>query len=76
LDWVYIDGNHSREAVFNDLMLSWEKTKTGGCIAGDDYFWKDSDRSSSVSDGVRDFVERIGGVPVQVVKDQYIVRKS
>ncbi len=37
LDWVYIDGNHLYDFVKLDLELSFERTKVGGLIAGDDY---------------------------------------
>jgi hypothetical protein len=37
LDWVYIDGNHLYEFAKKDLELSFEKTKPGGYITGDDY---------------------------------------
>ena len=36
-DWIYVDGDHSYDAVRSDLAL-WERTvKAGGIIAGDDY---------------------------------------
>ena len=37
LDWIYIDGNHLYEYVKADLELSFNKTKFGGLILGDDY---------------------------------------
>ena len=37
LDFIYIDGNHSYEAVKKDLELWYPKLKKGGIIAGDDY---------------------------------------
>lgn len=36
-DFVYIDGNHSYDAVKDDLEKWYPKLKTGGLIAGDDY---------------------------------------
>jgi len=36
-DWIYIDGNHFYEYVKSDLELSFQKTKVGGLVAGDDY---------------------------------------
>ena len=36
-DWVYIDGNHLYEFAKQDLERSFEKTKPGGFITGDDY---------------------------------------
>jgi methyltransferase family protein len=37
LDWVYIDGDHTYEAVARDLALYGERVKPGGWITGDDY---------------------------------------
>jgi hypothetical protein len=37
LDAVYIDADHSYEAVKNDLSLSIKKVKSGGFIMGHDY---------------------------------------
>ena len=36
-DWIYIDGDHSYEAVIQDLILFFPKIKPGGVIFGDDY---------------------------------------
>ncbi len=37
LDWVYIDGDHSYEAVKRDLEAYYRVVKSGGFLAGDDY---------------------------------------
>lgn len=37
LDWVYLDGNHSYEAVTEDLNAWWPKVKSGGVFCGHDY---------------------------------------
>ena len=39
LDWIYIDGNHSYDFVFEDLKTSFLKVKKNGFIIGDDFFW-------------------------------------
>lgn len=36
-DFIYIDGNHSYDAVKDDLLKWYPKLKKGGLIAGDDY---------------------------------------
>lgn len=38
VDVVFIDANHSYEAVRNDLEAWWPKIKKGGIMAGHDYF--------------------------------------
>jgi hypothetical protein len=37
VDFVYIDAEHSREALLRDLRLWWPKVKPGGIIGGHDY---------------------------------------
>jgi predicted O-methyltransferase YrrM len=37
LDFVYIDGDHSYNNVFNDLGLYWNKVKPGGVLCGHDF---------------------------------------
>ena len=37
LDWVYIDGMHTFDAVTTDLALSWEKVRDDGFILGHDF---------------------------------------
>jgi cephalosporin hydroxylase len=37
MDFVYLDANHSYEAVRDDLIAWWPKVKRGGMLAGDDY---------------------------------------
>jgi hypothetical protein len=37
LDFVYIDGNHVEEAVYEDLALWAPKVRSGGFVAGHDY---------------------------------------
>jgi hypothetical protein len=37
LDFVYIDGNHGREAVYADLVSWTPKVRVGGMVAGHDY---------------------------------------
>lgn len=44
LDWVYIDGDHSYEAVRDDIQAWLPKLKVGGLLAGDDYIKNDRDK--------------------------------
>jgi predicted O-methyltransferase YrrM len=41
IDFLFIDADHSFEAVKKDLKLWYPKVKTGGIIAGHDYMWVD-----------------------------------
>ncbi len=38
-DFIYVDGDHSYEAVLSDLNNYYPKLRDGGLLAGDDYFW-------------------------------------
>lgn len=73
-DWIYIDGNHSYEAVRQDLELYWRKLKRGGFIVCDDYhhagFWDDG-----VTRAVDEFVA--GGHARRIFKrrSQFVMRK-
>lgn len=37
LDWVFIDAQHTHEALIRDLTLWYPKVRPGGFITGDDY---------------------------------------
>ena len=49
-DWVYIDGDHSAQAAFDDLVAWYPKVKIGRAILLDDYYWRDEARRLSVKD--------------------------
>lgn len=38
-DFIYIDGSHEEEDVYNDIMAWYPKLKRGGILCGDDYTW-------------------------------------
>ncbi len=54
-DYVYIDGEHSYEAVTRDLTNYFCKVKIGGWIIGDDYGW------TGIAQAVHDFLEKHKG---------------
>ena len=73
-DWVYIDGDHSRDAVTDDLEAWSAKVKSGGLISGDDYFWRDESGRKSVKEAVDGFfAKRAIAAPV-VKRQQFIAR--
>jgi len=41
LDCVFVDGDHSYEAVSKDLDFWWQKVRSGGQLLGDDYWMTD-----------------------------------
>lgn len=51
LDFVFIDGDHRREAVLADLNAWWPLVRRGGMMCGDDFVWP------SVRLAVREFID-------------------
>jgi hypothetical protein len=56
-DFVYIDGNHSYDAVKDDLIKWYPKLKKGGLIAGDDYSKFSEEKLFNYSFGVKRAVD-------------------
>ena len=50
-DYVYIDGEHSYDAVTRDLTNYFFKVKVGGYLIGDDYGW------AGIASAVQDFLK-------------------
>jgi hypothetical protein len=71
LDWVYIDGDHTFEAVRADLEAYHRTVKPGGLIAGDDYglpgWWGDG-----VTRAVDEFAAR---AELTIIGTQFLLRK-
>jgi len=40
IDLIFIDGDHTYDAVKQDCNLWWNKLKTGGIMCWDDYYWE------------------------------------
>src|SRR5262249_33632962 len=56
-DWVYIDGDHSYDAVLADLNAWFPKLKLGGKVVLDDYTWQDEARTLIVKAAAHRFLE-------------------
>jgi hypothetical protein len=73
LDWVYIDGDHTYDAVNEDLEAFYALLKPGGVIAGDDYgmvgWWDDG-----VKRAVDDFAGRTS-CELTVLGNQFFIVK-
>jgi len=39
VDLIFVDGDHTHDAVKNDCELWWNKIKPGGIMCWDDYYW-------------------------------------
>lgn len=74
-DFIYIDGSHYAEAVYNDAIKAWPLLKKGGLMAFDDYNWhpyRGTDKHPK--GGIDKFVEEYKPEIVHVGY-QYWVRK-
>jgi predicted O-methyltransferase YrrM len=69
VDFCFIDGDHSYEAVRTDLAVWFPKIKVGGVIAGHDY-------NSVEAPGVKRAVDEFFGGPVFSDRSSWIVRKQ
>jgi methyltransferase family protein len=74
LDVVYIDGDHSYEAVRADLEAYAPKVRPGGLLAGDDYgvegWWQ-----GGVTRAVDEFVAAGGATVVWIADNQFVLRR-
>ncbi|MGF1456733.1 MAG: class I SAM-dependent methyltransferase [Alphaproteobacteria bacterium] len=76
LDWIYIDGSHEYEDVRHDLRAWAPKIRSGGVIAGDDYYWRNAAGDYSVKKAVDEFLV---DAPVSrwfMVAGQFVMTKA
>ncbi len=75
LDWIYIDGDHSEEAVYNDLAAYFPKIKPGGLITGDDYDWVSKDGERAVKNAVDRFLAEFPSETRLIKGSQFVLAK-
>lgn len=75
LDIVYIDGDHSFEAVLQDLVLAHRKVRPGGYICADDWAWKDERGRTSVREAVLAYLQMHLVDFVHVRDQQVMIRR-
>ena len=70
IDWVYIDGNHSRESVLKDIKAWYPKVKRGGLIGGHDI------TNPPVHNAVQEWiVENYDSAPIRrIYEDWWVVK--
>ncbi len=61
LDFVFIDADHSYEAVQEDIALWWPKVRIGGLLCGHDYDDKHPGVQKAVQEFIGDRELRVGG---------------
>jgi cephalosporin hydroxylase len=79
--FVYIDANHTREAVLNDIRNYWDKIIDGGYIAGHDYGCtgavQDAGNNIGKQNGVKPAVDSLLGIPDDVFPDSsWLIKKT
>ena len=58
LDFVYVDGNHYYQGVYDDISTYLGKLKIGGYLMLDDWNWLDDEGNTSVKQAACDFLRR------------------
>ena len=74
-DYIYIDAEHSYEAVKQDLNCWYPKLKNNGYIFGDDYHWREDDYTLSVKKAYQEFFKKNNIRSWCVFKSQVIFKK-
>lgn len=72
-DFVFLDGNHEEEPVYQDILAWWPQVKEGGILAGHDYY-ESPDEFHRVKEAVDRWAKETGR-EVEVYKDCWLVRK-
>ena len=55
-DYIYIDAEHTYEAVSIDLKAWYPKLKKNGTLFGDDYYWREADDTLSLHKAYQEFI--------------------
>jgi hypothetical protein len=79
-DWVYIDADHSYDAVKKDLEFYYPLMKRGGYLCGDDYnLWMNKPKTGFGSDGgggpkpaVDEFV-KTHNLEIEINQSQFVI---
>ena len=76
LDWAYIDGSHTHEAVLRDLRAALPKLKPEGILFGDDYFPEADPAHHGVRRAVDEFAAEQGLELVCEAHYQYVLLRG
>jgi methyltransferase family protein len=74
-DWIYIDGDHSWEAVLNDLEAWHTKLKVRGTLALDDYDWRDEEGLYSIRYAVDRFLGTHKNLEARPIWGQLVITR-
>jgi hypothetical protein len=74
-DWIYLDGDHSYDAVPVDLSTWFPIGRMGGNIVCGDCSWVDENGTRSVKAAVESFLESHPSHMGRLVFGQFLIRK-
>jgi hypothetical protein len=74
--WIYLDGDHSYDAVLADLNAWFPKIKAGGRIVCDDYTWLDENRNTSMKAAIHAFLTARSDYKSRLVLGQFLIQKT
>jgi len=57
-DYIYIDAEHTYQAVTKDLEFWYPKLKKNGILFGDDYYWREEDDTFSLHKAYQEFIRK------------------
>jgi hypothetical protein len=57
-DYIYIDAEHTYDAVTKDLEVWYPKLKKNGTLFGDDYYWREEDDTLSLHRAYQEFIQK------------------
>ena len=77
-DLIYIDGDHSYEQVYNDIINSWEILNKNGLLILDDYlWWFYTDLSKNPSSAINKFIiNNRNDLSNMIIWKQVILKKN
>lgn len=73
-DFIYIDGDHTSSGVYTDATLSWDKLKSNGIMAFDDYLWQHDTKQNHLrpKPGIDKFLEEHANEYKMLVMDEQV----
>ena len=77
-DFVYVDGDHSKEQVLKDLQNSWSVLNNNGFLLVDDYMWWyykniENNPASSINIFINNNIDQISKL---VIWHQVLIQKK
>ena len=75
-DYIYIDAEHTYNAVTKDLEVWYPKLKKNGTLFGDDYYWREEDDTLSLHKAYQEFIFKKNIKKWCVFKSQIMIIKD